>query len=119
MRRTILSSRFIGRLVIVALSATLAATLAVAAFTSTGAAQATKTLEGVKGFHRGGGHPTYEYMDYPNPGPSNLDNDFPLLKTFTFQFVPSYKACVPEVTGNCFDQVDHHIHDIAIDPHID
>src|SRR5215208_7716512 len=110
MRRTILSSGFIGRLVIVALSATLAATLSVAAFTSTGAAQATNTANVVEGFV--GGDPAKGGLadrEFPRRG-------VPLLKTFNFQFVPSYKKCVPEETADCFDQVDHHINQILIDP---
>jgi hypothetical protein len=110
MRRTIFSSGFIGRLAIVALSATLAAMLFVAALTSTGAAQATKTANVEEGFV--GGDPAQGGLadrEFPGRG-------VPLLKTVNFQFVPSYKKCVPVETGDCFDQVDHHINSILIDP---
>ena len=104
MRGTIFSSGFIGRLVIVALSATLAATLAVAAFTSTGAAQATKTANLEEGFEK-----VQAIRAFPNEG-------VPLLKSFIFQYVPSYAKCVPVVTDDCFGQVDHHIWYINIGP---
>jgi hypothetical protein len=77
MRRTFFSSGFIGRLVIMALSATLAATLSVAAFTSTGAAQATKTENVEADFGKG----------LVNRSFPSAYQGVPLLKSFFFQYV--------------------------------
>src|SRR5215207_1311691 len=99
MIRTILSSGLIRRLVIVALAATLAGMLSVAAFTSTGAAQPTKPETNVTGFSKG-----LTQRGFPSQG-------VPLLKTFFFQYV----RCAAQ-NAYCFGQVDHHITQILIEP---
>ncbi len=105
MRHTILSSGFIGRLVIVALSATLAATLAVAAFTSTDAAQATETETAnvVQGKDSDGG---FVERAFPSKG-------IPLLKGFQFFFGRKAGWC-----GEFCATEDFNLADIRIEPRV-
>jgi hypothetical protein len=100
MIRAILSSGVIRRLVIMALAATLAAPLSVAAFTSTGAAQATNTYNLETGFGKG---ETQE--GFPSQG-------VPLLKSFLFTYVTCAKTTPACLNG----KVDNHIYQIIIKP---
>src|SRR5215210_8626268 len=102
MRRTILSSRFIGRLVIVALSATLAATLAIAASTSTGAAQATTTENVIYGIDEDGG---FVERDFPSKG-------IPLLNGFDFYYEGTFGCW-----GLCLTE-DRNLAEIRIEPRV-